>query len=566
MIVGIDLGTTNSLIAIWENDQVTVIPNALGKLLTPSVVSVYDDSILIGEPALNRMVTNPDVTVVNFKRFMGTNKIFTLGKFSFRPEELSSLILKRLKEDAEAYLQRPIVEAVISVPAYFSDAQRKATKNAAKLAGIKVERLINEPTAAGIAYGLQEENDDTNYFVFDLGGGTFDVSILKLFMGIIEVCASCGDNLLGGIDFTHVLSEMFQEHLRKLNYFPEGKIEPIIREKIYAQAELAKRNLSINEAVEMKIVLDTNEVKFNCSITEFEEYAKPLVERLKDPIKKVLSDSKLSPSQIQQVILVGGASRMQLIRKLVSRMFGRLPLSHLDPDTVIVQGAAIQAGLKSKNKALDDIIVTDVCPYSLGVAVRGDEQSNQAKIYFDPVIERNTVIPTSRSKTYFTRDNQSQVEIKIFQGESLFLEKNIYLGDLKLNFPARATNRGLEIRFSYDINGLLEVEATILATGEKASVVIEGNPGFLSDEQIQLHLEKLNALKIHPRDKSENLLLLSQAERLYEDLQGEKREFFSYALRQFISALETQKDESIAEAKEFLENLIEEWQLRFELE
>jgi molecular chaperone HscC len=566
MILGIDLGTTNSLIAVWENDQVKVIPNALGKLLTPSVISIYDDSILIGEPALNRMLTHPDVTVANFKRFMGTDKVFRLGKFSFRPEELSSLILKRLKEDAEAYLQHPIEEAVISVPAYFSDAQRKATKTAAKLAGLNVERLINEPTAAGIAYGLQEETDETNYFVFDLGGGTFDVSILKLFSGIIEVCASCGDNLLGGIDFTHVLFEMFADHLRKLNHLASGKIGSMIREKIYNQAELAKRNLSVTDTVEMKIVLDSTEIKFHCSLDDFEQYANPLVDRLKNPIKKVLNDSKLTSSQIQQVVLVGGASRMPLIRKLVSRMFGRLPLSHLDPDTVIVQGAAIQAGLKSKNKSLDDIIVTDVCPYSLGVAVHSEDKPQQIQMYFDPIIERNTVIPTSRSKVYYTKPHQPRVEIKIFQGESLFLEKNVYLGDLKFNLPANAENRGLEIRFTYDINGLLEVEACILATGEKSAVIIEGNPGVLSEEQIQLRFEKLKEIKIHPRDKSENLLLLSQAERLYEDLHGEKREFFSHAIREFITALHTQNDTVIKDAKAYLENLIEEWQIKFELE
>jgi len=548
MIVGIDLGTTNSLIAVWDSTEVKVIPNALGRLLTPSVVSVDDKgTILVGEPVLNRMVTYPELTIANFKRFMGTNQLFKLGSYSFRAEELSALIIARLKEDAENFLGFPITEAVISVPAYFSDAQRKATKLAGKLAGLKVERLINEPTAAGIAHGLQEKMDETNYLIFDLGGGTFDVSVLTIFSGIIEVRASCGDNLLGGIDFTNILKDIFLNYL-KANYKLEQSLSSsAFQNKLYEQAELAKHNLSINSETVMKINWNSEVMEFHCSNQDFENAAESLLQRLREPIKKVLYDAGLSPSQIEQVVLVGGASRMSIVKKMVSRMFGRLCLLHLDPDTVIVRGVAIQAGLKAKDKALDEIVITDVCPFSLGVAVYNDTIPGQAGIlHFDPIIERNTVIPTSCARIYYpSQENQERVEIKIYQGENFSLEKNVFLGSLSVSLPKNLPDKSIEVRFTYDINGLLEVESTILATQTKNSVLIEGNPGVLTENQIAERLASLKQLKIHPREKSENLLVLSHAERLYEDLKGDERSYLGMIIKDFIKTLDSQDSQLI---------------------
>lgn len=554
MIVGIDLGTTNSLIAVWDLEGVKMVPNVLGKFLTPSVVSVDNGEILIGEPALNRLVTYPELTIANFKRYMGSDQKFKLGDYSFRAEELSALVLKQLKEDAEKFLGCAITEAVISVPAYFSDAQRKATKIAGKLAGLKVERLINEPTAAGIAYGLQEQLNETNYLIFDLGGGTFDVSILNMFSGIIEVHASSGDNLLGGMDFTRILEEMFLDDLSKHKKIAKDKVPTLIQHKIHEQAELAKHKLSIAANVKVQIVWDAETFEFQYTDKDFENHIEPLLQRLRNPVKKVLNDAKLSPSQIDQVILVGGATRMLVVKKLVSKMFAKLPLCHIDPDTVVVHGVAIQAGLKANHKALEEIVVTDVCPYSLGIAVNNSEDV----LHFDPIIERNMVIPISRSRLYYpSHAKQREVEISIYQGESFFVEKNVLLGSFTIKLPKGLKDQVIDVRFTYDINGLLEVESTLVETQEKQSLIIEGNPGVLSEQQINESLEALKKIKIHPREKTENMLVLARAERLYEDLQGEQRTYLSGVIKDFIKVLNDQDPLIILRARGSLEKVLD---------
>ena len=557
MIVGIDLGTTNSLIAFWDDTKAKLIPNVLGKFLTPSVISVDENSILVGEPALNRLVTHPALTMANFKRYMGTNKVFKLGNYSFRAEELSALLLKQLKEDAELFLDMSIHEAVISVPAYFSDAQRKATKVAGQLAGLHVERLIKEPTAAGIAYGLQEKLDDTNYLIFDLGGGTFDVSLLNMFSGVIEVRASHGDNVLGGIDFTQVIEEMFLNDLIQAKGISKEQIPEKQRQKILEQAELAKHQLSLAAEATLSVNWDGEIFSYQYSELEFENKIAPLLERLRNPVIKVLNDAKLSSASIDQVILVGGATRMKSVKKLVSRMFGKLPLCHLDQDTVIAQGAAIQAGLKSQNKALDEIVVTDVCPYSLGIEV-----CNNEKHYFDPIIERNMVIPISRAQVYYPYDYEQarEVEIKIYQGESIFVEKNVFLGSFTITIDKHLKNKGFEVRFTYDIDGLLEVEATFLETKEKKTLVIEGNPGVLSKQEIAERLLMLAEIKMHPREQIENQLIISRAEKLYEDLSGNERLALSQLIKEFIQVIDSQDPQLISRARSTIKIKLDEIQ------
>ncbi|WP_058533672.1 molecular chaperone HscC [Legionella saoudiensis] len=557
MIVGIDLGTTNSLIAFWDDTKAKLIPNVLGKFLTPSVISVDENSILVGEPALNRLVTHPALTMANFKRYMGTNKVFKLGNYSFRAEELSAFILKQLKEDAELFLGMSIHEAVISVPAYFSDAQRKATKIAGQLAGLHVERLINEPTAAGIAYGLQEKLDDTNYLIFDLGGGTFDVSLLNMFSGVIEVRASHGDNVLGGIDFTQVIEEMFLNDLIQAKGISKEQIPEKQRQKILEQAELAKHQLSLAAEATLSVNWDGEIFSYQYSELEFENKIAPLLERLRNPVIKVLNDAKLSSASIDQVVLVGGATRMKSVKKLVSRMFGKLPLCHLDQDTVIAQGAAIQAGLKSQNKALDEIVVTDVCPYSLGIEV-----CNNEKHYFDPIIERNMVIPISRAQVYYPYDYEQarEVEIKIYQGESLFVEKNVFLGSFTITVDKHLKNKGFEVRFTYDIDGLLEVEATFLETKEKKTLIIEGNPGVLSKQEIAERLLMLAEIKMHPREQIENQLIISRAEKLYEDLSGNERLALSQLIKEFIQVIDSQDPQLISRARSAIKIKLDEIQ------
>ena len=560
MIIGIDLGTTNSLVAAFDN-EVTIIPNALGKMLTPSAISVDSGEIIVGEAALQRLITHPELTVINFKRLMGTDTITQLGAYKLRAEELSAFVLKRLKEDAEAYLQQPVTEAVISVPAYFSDAQRKATKLAGKLAGLKVERLINEPTAAGIAYGLHNQldaADEINYLIVDIGGGTFDVSVLNLFAGIIEVRASGGDNYLGGVDFTAIIENIFIAAQQPDQAWQKIAELPKIKQRLKEEAERAKCVLSQQKNVTMQV--DWQDQTFNCLITQevFEEQAEHLIERLRQPIKKSLQDSKISPNDIHQIILVGGASRMPAVKKLIAKMFGRFPHCYLDPDQVVVQGVAIQAGLKSRNKALEELVVTDVAPYSLGVEVTDDLPNGRMHTYFDPIIERNTIVPFSRSRIYHVKEQQRKVEVKIYQGESVNIEKNVFLGELQIDLPAPYVVQEIDIRFTYDVNGLLEVEVTTRANQQKHTLIIEGNPGVLKSDEIENRLKLLAEIKMHPREKTENKLLLTKAERLFEELQGDERLYLSRAIKDFIAVLEEQDIQKIAVARKILIDLLDQ--------
>lgn len=539
-IIGIDLGTTNSLVAVWKDGQANIIPNVLNKNLTPSVVSIDEnDEILVGDTAKERLITHPNFTVANFKRFMGTTKKFQIGTYTFTPEELSSFILKRLKEDAESYLGEEIVEAVISVPAYFNDAQRKATKRAGELAGLKVERLISEPTAAAVAYGLHQEDDETQFLVFDLGGGTFDISILELFEGVMEVKSIAGDNFLGGEDFNKLLVENFMV----LNNLDLNELEKKEMSAIFKQAELCKRALSYKEKATMTLHIGENTYETEVDRNKFESLSSDLIMRLRHPVERALRDADIHPSEIEAVILIGGSTRMPLVRSVVSKMFNKLPYSNINPDEAVALGASIQGALKEKKSELKELVLTDVCPYTLGVEVVNRISSrNYEGGYFLPVIERNSPVPISRVERLVTiRDNQDEISIEVYQGESRKVENNIFLGKFKVQVPEdRAGKQVIELRYTYDINGLLEVEATTLSTGKSETLIIENSPGSMSEEEIKKRMLLLKDIKIHPRDKTENRLLLARGERLYEEALGEKREYIANLLTEFERILLTQ--------------------------
>jgi len=561
MICGIDLGTTNSLIAIWKDGASHIIPNALGNNLTPSAVGLDDDqSILVGQAAKERLSTHPQFTAVNFKCYMGTNWETRLGKRSFRAEELSSLVLRSLVSDAEAYLGEKITEVIITVPAYFSDAQRKATKAAGELAGLKVERLLNEPTAAAMAYGLHTKASECQYLVFDLGGGTFDVSILEMFEGVMEVHASAGDNHLGGTDFTEMLAQYFIknsdiESLCENTYaFPEELLQ-----RILIQAEKVKREICASGKSLFAVNWNEQTVSLAVEETGFETIVEPLLERITTPIRAALRDAKVLIRDIDEIVLVGGATRMPCIRKLATRLFQRFPATDIHPDEVVAHGVAIQAGLKSRNAELNDLVLTDVCPYTLGVevvkAVKGEEYMPG---HFQPIIERNSFIPISRVEELFSvQDNQRLIEVRIFQGENPLVKDNIFLGKLKAKVPkADAGEEPVDVRFTYDINGILEVIVTVRSTNESHTLVIEDNPGVLSQAEIAERLKKLESLKVHPRELHENTVVTNRAERLYQELLGIKRQSVGDCLAEFISVLERQDPREIAAARtEFVEAL-----------
>jgi len=550
-LLGIDLGTTNSLIAVWQDGEARLIPNAMGEVLTPSVVSVDDDgSILVGQAARARLTTHPECTAAAFKRFMGSDKRYALGEHRFTPEELSALVLGALKQDAEAYLGCPVDEAVISVPAYFSDEQRKRTVFAAELAGLKVQRLINEPTAAAMAYGLHEQKFERT-LVFDLGGGTFDVTVLEYALPLIEVHASTGDNYLGGEDFTDAL---LQACLRDWNLKAE-ELAPQALASLHDAIEQLKR-----EAGEGSRVLDWHDGvqsrEWRLDDLKLQAIWAPLLTRVRAPIEQALRDARLSPRELDSLVLVGGATRMPQVQQLVAKLFGRLPYRHLDPDTIVALGAASQAACKARDAAIDELILTDVCPYTLGVASSRGEDVTGA---FSPIIERNTVIPTSKvQRFYSSHPEQKFVRIAVYQGERPWVRDNILVDSFEVPLQPTGEIQSLDVRFSYDINGLLEVDVTFLESGQKHSHSIDRSPSGLDAEARQASEERLARLKIHPRDTLPNRTLLARLERAWMQSLGDERELIGNWLDAFNAVLAAQQAGEISRERQALSQALDE--------
>ncbi|TVT51190.1 MAG: molecular chaperone HscC [Denitromonas halophila] len=550
MLIGIDLGTTNSLVGVFRDGEATLIPNALGHFLTPSAVSVDEQgAVLVGLPARERLTTHPEHTATAFKRWMGTDKVVRLGNRRFRPEELSALVLGALKADAEAWLGEPVSEAVISVPAYFNEAQRRATKTAAELAGLKVERLLNEPTAAGLAYGLVERKEMSSFLIFDLGGGTFDVSVLEYFEGVVEVRASAGDTRLGGEDFVQVLTRLF---LSRCEGLAEDDRERIARSQtLWRIAEQAKRDLGEHEQVELRLTDGGRDYVQRITRADYEAACAELLARLRHPIERALRDAQIDVGSLDEVVLVGGATRMPMVRQLVTRLFGRLPLRHINPDETVARGAAIQAALKARDAALDEVVLTDVMPFSLGIVISQETDGQRLNDRFSPLIERNTPVPVSRVGNYCTvKDKQKAILLDIRQGESPVGSDNLKLGELEMKVaPLPAGEASVDVRFTYDVNGLLDVEITDKVSGKKIGTVIRQTGNTMSDAAVREALAKLDGLKIHPRDQQENLYLVNRAKRLYEDHLGGAREQILDWLNRFEVLLESQDVRRIGQAR-----------------
>ncbi|MDX1956985.1 MAG: molecular chaperone HscC [Leptospiraceae bacterium] len=559
MIVGIDLGTTNSLISFWNGEKPELIPNSLGNFLTPSVVAFTEEgNVLVGKAAKEQLSTKHHKTHEIFKRYMGTNKEFQLGNRFYRAEELSSFVLKSLKEDANFFLKTEIKEAIITVPAYFNDTQRRATKLAAEHAGLKVKSLLNEPTAAALTYGIHNQNLETKFLVFDLGGGTFDVSVLELFEGVIEVRASAGDNHLGGEDFLQVLIDIFFEknNLKKTELKFDQKFISILRQ----QLEKVKLRLSIEDFVEYNLEYLGKE--YNCKFyqDEFQKYSETILERLRKPVERALRDARIKSGELSQVVLAGGATRIPSVRKMVAKMFGIMPSSSFNPDEIVALGAGVQAGLSMKKSELKEIVLTDVCPYTLGIEVSERMGRDYVDGFYYPIIDRNTLIPVSKTRPIkCIDDNQRKLTIKIYQGEARLVKENVYLGQITVDFPPLpATEAKANVRFTYDTSGVLEVEVHVIPTDKKYISIIEENPGLMSKDQIEERFKQLSKLKIHPRDQYENKLLLNQAEKLYEELLGVEREILGSETRKFTVALETQDPEKIEPARKLFKKILEE--------
>ncbi|ELH2389614.1 molecular chaperone HscC [Salmonella enterica subsp. enterica serovar Infantis] len=527
LAIGIDLGTTNSLIAVWQDGAAQLIPNKFGEYLTPSIISMDENKqILVGKPAAARKTSHPDKTAALFKRAMGSNTHWHLGEESFNAPELSSLVLRSLKEDAEDYLQQPIKDVVISVPAYFSDEQRKHTRLAAELAGLNAVRLINEPTAAAMAYGLHTQQNSRS-LVFDLGGGTFDVTVLEYATPIIEVHASAGDNYLGGEDFTHLLLD---EVLKRWNLDKSALTDSDLA-ALYACVEAAK--CASGSPLRMSWLYQERALESTFYDDELEALWLPLLNRLRTPIEQALRDSRLKPEQIDSLVLVGGASQMPLVQRIAVRLFGKLPYQSYDPSTIVALGAATQAACRLRHEDVEEVILTDICPYSLGVEVNRQGVPG----IFSPIIERNTTVPVSKVETYSTMHHeQDSICVRVYQGESHKVKNNILIDSFDVMLKPNGHIQAIDIRFSYDINGLLEVDV-LLEDGKSESRIISHNATSLTTQQIDASRERLLALKIYPRDMLINRTFKAQLEEQWSRALGDEREMLGEIITDFDAAL-----------------------------
>ncbi|TYQ15684.1 UNVERIFIED_CONTAM: molecular chaperone HscC [Acetivibrio alkalicellulosi] len=555
-IIGIDLGTTNSLVSCFIDKECIIIPNALGENLTPSVVSVLKSGeFIVGRAAKERLITNPQLTASVFKRYMGTNKKYKLGKYELTPTELSSIVIKSLKSDAESYLNTEIKEAVISVPAYFNDKQRRATKQAGEMAGLKVERLINEPSAASLAYGLHQNDAEKKFLVFDLGGGTFDVSILDLFDNLLEIRAVAGNNFLGGEDFNELLIKHFLEHIG----IEVSSLDLKVLSAIKKQAEECKIALTNTEKFNINCFINKNNYALTVTNNDFENICQELLLKLKQPLLRVLSDASMKTQDLDEIILVGGSTKMPIVRSFVAKMFGRLPLCHLNPDEVVGLGAGIYAAMKERNEYLRETVLTDVCPYTLGTAVAVTNQFGEYDTgVFLPIIERNNIVPYSKVERLYTLyDNQTSIRVEIYQGENRLVKNNLKLGEINICVPsAPAGHSAIDLRYTYDINGILEVEVTSLETGETKRKVIVNSDTEMTPQEVEKRLQEIQDIKIHPRDNTKNRYLLEKAERLYEETLSDLRVEISRAINRFEAILNKQNPKEIRKEVELFEKFL----------
>jgi molecular chaperone HscC len=514
----------------------------------------------VGEAALDRMATHPADTVTSFKRMMGTASTVTLAGTTLTPEDLSAMVLRSLADDVEAATGERPSEAVITVPAYFNERQRRATRRAGEIAGLEVRRLINEPTAAALAFGLTDKGDREPFLVFDLGGGTFDVSIVEMFEGIVEVRASAGDNRLGGDDFDAVLARLVEPKLLANGAF-EGVSVTRRDALLKLAAERTRRALSTSEQAEFVVTVDGKTAGTMVTTEAFEEAAAGLVRKLREPVIRALRDSHIDVKGLSDIVLVGGATRMPVVRKALTRMFGRFPNSTVHPDHAVALGAAIQAGLLSGGSGLEEIRITDVAPFTLGVNTSTrDAHGRFHDDIFAPIIERNTPVPVSRMERFCTLgDNQRQVTFAIYQGEARDVKKNVKLGELTVPVPPKPAGEvGVEVRFTYDTSGLLDVDVNVPLTGLTRNLVIVDEEDRRSKKDVAESRKRLEKLKVHPRDEAENVALLARAERAYEGFTGAMRDYIGQGLTEFQGALDKQDPRIIADAREGLTRLLDE--------
>ena len=557
MQIGIDLGTTNSLAAYFRDGRAEIIPNRLGEPMTPSVVAVNEKGeILVGETAKEYGILHPQDTARLFKRTMGTDRKYQLRDQSFSSEELSSFVLRSLKQDAEEYLGDAVEEAIISVPAYFNEKQRRATKRAGELAGLKVNRIINEPTAAAVSCGVADAENSTCCMVLDLGGGTFDVTILEYDGNIMEVYAVAGDNMLGGEDFTMVLVNLFaRDHGIDLNEIDLKTLGSILQ-----AAERCKCGFSVRNPSVMGVNINGMLCESEYTLAEYENACQPLLERLRKPMEKSLKDARTGLDDLDRILLVGGATRLPIIRSYIQKITGIFTEYSEDPDLSVAEGAAIVSAMKERREEIREVILTDVCPFTLGTAVVSPYDTFADEERFLPIIERNTIIPASRTQTVYTAsDNQKYLRVKVLQGESRLASRNLLIGELTVEVPVGPRGKeAAEITYTYDVNSLLEVEVTVLSTGLKKRIIIQDEEKKIPEEEAQERFEQLQYMKQNPREQEKNVFAMLKAERLYEESDGEERQRIDESVVKFKQAMENGTRLEIDKQRKALLDMLDE--------